>query len=178
MNYLDIFGLLHTFANLLYALGFFSELIVLIFVIFFIYENSTDLAFYLVGIVLNGFLNRVLKPIFQDPRPTKPIKFLDSEEFPKKIDYTKNSNYYGMPSGHSQNVAYSLAYLYWTIPETFMIRIWAILFGIMTVFERWWFRNHTLMQLAVGVLVGTGFAYLTTYIRNEWKKTKLQPLPK
>lgn len=172
MNLANILELIRTFINLLYAVGFFSELIVLIIVIYLIYPQTTDLVFFLVGIILNSISNRILKPLFRSLRPKNPVKFLHSEEFPKKIDYTKNNNYYGMPSGHSQNVAYSLTYLYLTIPESPMIKLFSIIIGLLTIFERWWFRNHTILQLIVGVFIGGLFAYLTVLIRKKWRTYK------
>jgi membrane-associated phospholipid phosphatase len=167
MNYLDIFSLISTFVQLLYALGFFSELLILILVIYLLYDRTFELLFFLVGVTLNNILNRILKPILKDPRPSSPIKFLHSEKFPKKLEYTKNSNYYGMPSGHAQNVAYSLAYLYWTIQESNLLKLFSLLIGGLTVFERWWFRNHTLLQLAVGIMVGIILARITISLRNR-----------
>lgn len=167
MNYLDIISLISTFVQLLYALGFFSEFLVLILIIYLLYDQTTNLLFFLVGISFNGLINRILKPIFKDPRPSSPIKFLHSEKFPQKIEYSKNSNYYGMPSGHSQNVAYSLAYLYWTIPESNIMKLASLLIGALTVFERWWFRNHTLLQLGVGIMVGLILARFTIWLRGR-----------
>lgn len=170
MNYLDIFSIINTFVQLLYALGFFSEILVFILVVFLIHKNTYDLIFFLVGVSLNGLMNRILKPVFKDPRPPSPIKFLNSEKFPKKLEYTKNSNYYGMPSGHAQNVTFSLTYLYWTICESKLLKMASLIIGVLTVFERWWFRNHTLLQLCVGIIVGIIFARFIIWLRDRYQK--------
>jgi membrane-associated phospholipid phosphatase len=168
MNYLDFGTIFTRFVELLYALGFFSELLVLILVVFLISTNTNALLYFFIGSSINSLSNRLLKPFFKDPRPTGPIKFLNSETFPKKVEYTKNSNYYGMPSGHSQNVAFSLAYLYWTIRESNMLKMVSVLIGALTVFERWWFRNHTIVQLAVGIAVGIIMAGFTVWLRERF----------
>ena len=167
MNYLDFASLFHNIIQLLYALGFFSELLVFILVIYLIYPDRLNLTTFLVGLSANSLINRLLKPAFRDPRPSDPIKFLESERFPKKLEYTKNSNYYGMPSGHSQNVAFSLAYLYWTIRESDSVKLTSIVLGSLTVFERWWFRNHTIAQLVTGVIVGILLARFTLWLRDR-----------
>lgn len=171
MNYLDVAALFKTSIQMLYALGFFSEMIIVILCIYLLYDRgTTDLLFFLVGILGSSVANRLLKPLFKDPRPARPIKFLESEEFPRKIDYTKNTNFYGMPSGHSQQVAFCLAYLYWVLPyESAQLRYGTLAIGAAMMFERWWFRNHTAMQLMVGLLVGVAFAYLVVLVRNHWE---------
>lgn len=167
MNYLDVLSLFQTTINFLYALGFFSEMIIVIVSIYVLYGSNVDFAFFLIGVLGSSITNRLLKPIFQDPRPNRPIKFLESEEFPKKIDYTKNTNFYGMPSGHAQQVAYCLTYLYLTIDESPLFQFGTTFIGAAMLFERWWFRNHTVAQLLAGLLVGILFANFVIYLRDD-----------
>jgi membrane-associated phospholipid phosphatase len=171
MNYLDFAALFQTTVQMLYALGFFSEMIIVILCVYLFYNNGVDLFFFLAGIFGSSVANRLLKPLFKNPRPSRPIKFLESEELPRKIDYTKNTNFYGMPSGHSQQVAYCLTYLYLVLPdESWQLRYGTLAIGAAMMFERWWFRNHTAAQLMVGLLVGIAFGYLVVFARNKWKK--------
>jgi membrane-associated phospholipid phosphatase len=147
--------------NFLYALGFFSEIVMIILVSCLIYRNPVYLLFYIIGINVNSFINRFLKPLLKDKRPNDPIKFLNSEHF------IKNSNAYGMPSGHSQSVFFSIVYLFLSINQIFPWVLVAVIIGILTIFERWYFHNHTIPQLIVGAILGCLIAYLTILVRNE-----------
>jgi len=165
MDFISEFGVaIQTFISFLYAIGFFSEIILIIIVSVLIHSYLTDFIVYLVAIVINGFLNRFLKKMIKGIRPNNPIKFLDSEEF-------KNKKAYGMPSGHSQNVFFSIVYLILTIYENISLYLpWifiCILIGILTLWERWIFHNHTISQLIVGAIIGSLFAYSVVYLRDN-----------
>jgi len=139
------------FSEFFYSLGFFGELILALLSTGLLWDRTADLLVYYIGLILNQGLNRILKPLLKSPRPSDPIKFLASEHF------MKNSNAYGMPSGHSQSVFYSLTYLYMTIGGKW---IWfAAFIGVATLIERWIYHNHTLAQLFGGAVLGAGFAY-------------------
>ena len=149
-----------------YAIGFFSELIITIIVVFLLHSHVYILMFYLIGFVFSVYLNRWMKGQVKDPRPDHPIKFLASESFTKA---KPSDNFYGMPSGHSQQILYSIVYLYGTlrevckfsvpsVPCTFedsWIWIWiCVAIGCFMILERWLFRNHTVSHLLVGAVVG------------------------
>jgi len=137
-----------------YAIGFFSELILAILVLYVLYERSLSFfpdAVYLVGFVASVYLNRGLKEWLRGRRPARPVKFLAAENFGTAAEM---QNAYGMPSGHAQQVAYSLVYLYATTGEWMPWTAIGTVIGALMVWERWQFRNHTLGQLAVGLLVG------------------------
>lgn len=165
MYFISEFGVaIKTFISFLYAIGFFSEIILIIIVSVIIHSHFTDFIVYLVAVVINGFINRILKRIIKGIRPKNPIKFLDSEKF-------NNKKAYGMPSGHSQSVFFSIVYLILTIYENINLYLpWiltCILIGILTLWERWIFHNHTVSQLLVGAIIGSLFAYLVVYLRDN-----------
>ena len=153
--------LLYKVNNFLYALGYFSEFIMVIFVCWIIHTNSKNLLFYIIGINISWIINRLLKPLIKDKRPSDPIKFLNSEHF------VKNNTTYGMPSGHSQNVFFSLAYLYLTTKQLYPWTFVGLIIGILTIFERWYFHNHTIHQLIVGAILGSVLAYLIIFVKNK-----------
>jgi len=133
-----------------YAIGFFSELIITIIVVFLLHSHVYILMFYLIGFVFSVYLNRWMKGQVRDPRPDHPIKFLASESFTKA---KPTDNFYGMPSGHSQQILYSIVYLYGTLRE---MNIWlwiCVAIGFFMILSRWLFRNHTVLQLFVGAVV-------------------------
>lgn len=147
----------------LFAVGYFSEILMVLISVLLFYGRQLDLVVYIVGAAVNVFLNKVvLKPLIKQPRPPKPIKFLHSENF------TYNHATYGMPSGHSQFVFYSIAYLYLTLNEMSPWLIFASAIGAATIYERWAYRNHTLEQLIAGAFVGIALAYGIVWTRDEY----------
>jgi membrane-associated phospholipid phosphatase len=152
---------LNMMINLLFALGYFSEFIMLIIVIFVMYPNLLDMIFYLFFLVINGLLNVTLKSIIKQPRPEEYTKFLYSEHRSRKHPA------YGMPSGHSQNVFYSITYLYLTAKDWIEWLPVGLLMATLMVIERYIFHNHTLLQLFAGALLGIIFGFLVVYIRNK-----------
>jgi len=152
------------FTEFFNSLGFFGELILLCVVSFVLYSNIADLLVFYIGLVANSFLNQTLKLWIKNPRPTGPIKFLADETV------MRGSNSYGMPSGHSQNVFYSLTYLYFTVQQWNVWTILSFIIGLITIYERWTHRNHTLTQLLCGAALGFAFAFFVIYVRRQFEK--------
>lgn len=156
--------LLSKIVEFIYSLGFFGELILVLIVSANIYGSYSDLLIFYIGLILNSLFNQTLKPWIRSPRPSGPIKFLAHEKL------MKDSNQYGFPSGHSQNVFYALTYLYLTIYKFYPWTFVGFLIGLTTIYERWAFRNHTVSQLLGGAVVGTAFAYAVVLLREEIEK--------
>ena len=140
--------------DFLFGIGYFSEIILALVVIYVLQKNAIDVLFYVVFFLFSGYLNTLLKNYVKQPRPSAPKKFLYSEHF------SRAETVYGMPSGHSQNVFFSLTYLYLTVKDSiYWIQIGLVLAALM-VYERWTYHNHTFLQLiagaAFGVLLGIG----------------------
>ena len=144
----------HEMTQFGYALGFFSELIITIIVLYVLSTQFYHHTVYLVGFVVSVYFNRWLKAQLRDRRPDHPIKFLASETFKT----SKTQNFYGMPSGHSQQVAYSIAYLYACMGHWNAWLTLCTVVGALMLVERWMFRNHTVPQLFVGAWVGVAMA--------------------
>jgi len=144
-----------------FSLGFFGELILFLIVSINLYKNVPYLVVYYVGFVINTLLNQSLKTMIKSPRPVGFIKFLADEKV------MKGSNSYGLPSGHTQNVFYSLIYLYLTGVGIYPWLGIGVIISMITIIERWEYHNHTLTQLLAGSVVGGFFAYLITTLRNE-----------
>jgi len=154
-----ILELAKKYGDFFYAVGFFSEIIMFALVIGLIYTNYLDTILFIVVFFLNILLNRFLKSTIKDPRPEDVKKFLYSEYISKKHVA------YGMPSGHSQNVFYSIVYLYLSNPNYQWLYL-TMTIGILTLYERWKFHNHTINQLIVGMILGSSIAYLVVHFRE------------
>ena len=156
--------LLVKFTEFFNSLGFFGVLILLSIVSFALYSDIANLLVFYIGLIINSFINQTLKLWIKNPRPTSPIKFLADEKI------MEGSNSYGLPSGHSQNVFYSLTYLYLTVQQFNSWILLSFIIGLITIYERWSHRNHTLLQLLSGALFGCMFAFFVIYMRSQFEK--------
>jgi membrane-associated phospholipid phosphatase len=108
-----------------------------------------------IGWFLNSKLNKFLKNWIREPRPTS-LHNLGSLDNIK--DY-HGAEVYGMPSGHSQSMFFSLFYLYLVKKSNVLLWITLFLAGL-TLYQRWIYGRHTTEQLLVGSCIGVGFATL------------------
>ena len=92
--------------------------------------------------------------MYKEPRPMNGVEL----ETVNIFNLGGIKDVYGMPSGHAQSVAFSLAYLYFVQEKLYITLFHSCILGL-TIFQRWNYRKHTLVQLAVGVLVGIIFGF-------------------
>jgi len=151
-----------TITAFLFSLGFFSEIFLIILVIALIHRQSIDLIIYLLFLWINGHTNRWLKDLIQQRRPTNPVKFLASEHFDKK------KVAFGMPSGHSQNVFFSVTYLFLFFGSMNRWIYLALFIALLMLIERWCFHNHTVAQLVMGATIGSGIAWIAYEVKKYW----------
>jgi len=151
---------LHKLSDFIFALGYFSEIIIVIIVIYLLQKDLINVLIYIIFFLLDGYINTILKGIIREPRPPDYVKYLYSEHT------SRVKTIYGMPSGHSQNVFFSLTYLFLTAKEpVYWIQICLGLSALMA-YERWTFHNHTLLQLFAGAIVGIIFGWGAVYFRD------------
>jgi membrane-associated phospholipid phosphatase len=136
--------IIHVAGNIPFFMGFLS-----IGLLIFLQEIHL-LLFYVGGFIANELLNRVLKPIIQDPRP-KPISSTDI---------------YGMPSGHSQLAVYSLVFMTLVLREKhygYYDAIILLFLGltVATMAQRVMIEVHSLEQVVIGGLLGGVLGYIT-----------------
>lgn len=126
--------------------------------------NHKMLIYYICGFFVNIILNLILKIIIKDPRPS-----LDKSKFLLAL---RNSNLIkinmlGMPSGHAQSVLYSSSFIF------FVLQKWVpfyLFISIVTIFQRVKFNYHTILQVIIGSIIGSFFAYLVFYLaKNKLK---------
>ena len=141
--------LLDKYIDFLYGIGFFSEFIMPLIVLYLLYGQWFSISIFLFGYLCNSLCNIVLKGFIHDRRPLKPIAFLADETITKS-----GAKYYGMPSGHSQNVFYCIAYLYSSLPKQIDWVLLSFIIGLLTIWERYIFHNHTIRQLIIGAILG------------------------
>lgn len=150
INLKDIFS---NYIDFIYGIGYFGEYIVFIITILLIFNHKLYLIIYVIMFVLNKTINEYLKGYFKQSRPNNPTKFLESDKFSKKK--------FGMPSGHSQLVFFSIMYSYLVTQKVMPWVLILLIIGCIVIYERYIFKNHTINQLISGALIGSAIAYLT-----------------
>jgi hypothetical protein len=148
----------HDVIDFIYAIGFFGELLCLLLSCFILLGHPMYLILYIIFFGLESFINKVFKGYIKQLRPSNPVKFLDNESF------SKTKVVFGMPSGHTQSTFFSLTFIYLVLHK---INIWVILLfvvNMITFYQRYVFKNHTLQQLTMGAIIGVIFGYITYYL--------------
>jgi membrane-associated phospholipid phosphatase len=142
-------------------------------------NKRTFFDFYLFGIIANMFLNPWLKIIIKQPRPS-----VDQKTFDLAMKHMKNTNYLnlisydsvlGMPSGHSQSVFFTTAFMYFVFRNQYPNLIaFYLLITIITIVQRVYYKFHTVNQIIVGGLIGILFSYLIYDIASKKQKGSLK----
>ena len=131
------------------------------------------LFFYILGMFINIMINFALKVWIQDPRPKEDIKL-----FELGVKHGKRSTFdqYGMPSGHSQSVGFSLAYILLALQNTH-ITLFYLSISLITLMQRFEYKNHTFPQIIVGFFLGLFLGYLCFQIAKKMTKGKINGKP-
>jgi len=103
---------------------------------------------YLVFTGINYILNGLLKTTFKEVRPSGGIPLYDGEE-----EKYKNEHKYGMPSDHAQLVFFALTYIY-LVKHSIYTLILELSIALLTCFQRWKYRRHTIEQIVIGSIIG------------------------
>ena len=119
---------------------------------------------FLICILINHYLNRILKSTIREPRPGQP-KPNDSEKI--MIDLVGNIDKYGMPSYHAQSVFFSTTFLYLVQKNPSML-FSELVICIITLYQRFKYKMHDVRQLAVGSFIGISFAFLCFTLTNQY----------
>jgi membrane-associated phospholipid phosphatase len=108
-------------------------------------------------LIFSSLLNAVLKEMICAPRPSGEIALFGTP---------RDRDFYGMPSGHAQMVAFVTAFFIKNTLDTISPSVFGamvvgfVAISILTVIQRYVFRAHSLEQLAVGLVVGGGVGWL------------------
>ena len=108
---------------------------------------------FIIGSFLNYSLNNEIKMMIKEPRPKNPLPFIDDQ-------LIKGPQIYGMPSGHAQSIIFSIVYLYLVRGSMFWLYVGLFLF-IITLYQRWVSKRHSIQQLIIGSIVGSTFGYMS-----------------
>lgn len=137
------------------VLGFYGPIIIAVIVSIVLRTRPKYIFLYIIFLLFNNELNKIFKLVFRENRPENPIPFLQIEKY-------QGVQAYGMPSGHAQSVSYSCVFMYMLTGLSYWLYIAAFI-AILTCFQRWKYRRHSIEQIIVGILFGIIVAYSVIY---------------
>ena len=144
-------------------IGMLAPAILFILSIFLLRNMKTYLRFFVFGFILNNILIVILKLAIKEPRPTEEQKAIEIGIVNgARISFDK----FGMPSGHAQNCSFCLAFITMVLNNPYISGLYAII-TFNSLFQRYLYNNHTILQLIVGTIVGTTFGYIMYTIANK-----------
>jgi membrane-associated phospholipid phosphatase len=144
-------------------IGLFAPIILFFLSLFLLRNNKKYLYFFFYGFILNNILNIILKVAIKEPRPTTERKVIEigiANE--ARISFDK----FGMPSGHAQNCAYCLVFITMVLNDPFITAFYIVI-TFNTLFQRYLYNNHTILQLVIGSFIGLFFGYTIYTIANK-----------
>lgn len=154
-------------------IGYLGPIILFIFSIFLLKNKSTLLSTYIFGTILSIIINSLLKYIIKQPRPDEDLSIYNASiAHGKRISYDK----YGMPSGHATGVFYSTAFIFFALKQPY-ISLFYLIISINTAYQRVKYKNHTILQVIVGSIIGAFTGYIA-YIYATKKLVGLLKLKK
>ena len=138
-------------------IGVCAYVILFLLTIFLLQNKIKYLQVFVVGFILNYMLNAILKYAIREPRPSRDPDNWERAGFEK----------YGMPSGHAQKTGFCLSYITLVLNNPLITGIYLVITAI-SLYQRYKYFNHTVLQLAVGVIIGMLAGYLAYHIGNKW----------
>ena len=143
-------------------IGFYGPTINFIIGFISLLKQPKYLSGYLVFTGINSILNGILKMTFKEARPSGRILLYEGED-----ELYKNASMYGMPSGHGQSVFFALTYVY-LVKHSLYTFILELSIALLTCYQRWKYRRHTISQIIVGSLIGILFGGLSFSLTKKY----------
>lgn len=143
-------------------IGFYGPTINFIIGFISLLKQPKYLSGYLVFTSMNYILNGILKMTFKEARPSGRILLYEGED-----ELYKNASEYGMPSGHAQSVFFALTYVY-LVKHSLYTFILELSVALLTCYQRWKYRRHTISQILVGTLLGVLFGGLSFSLTKKY----------
>jgi membrane-associated phospholipid phosphatase len=138
-------------------IGFFGPMILFALTIIMLWGRFKYINVYLIFILFNTVLNKILKNTIKSSRPGK----LNENTVYKTHENESGADKFGMPSGHAQSVSFSTLYVY-LVTKSKNLLIVSSFISALTLIQRYRSKRHSMNQLLVGVIVGSCVAY-TSY---------------
>lgn len=144
-------------------IGLYAPLILFLLSIFLLRNMTQYLSFFVSGFILNNILNAFLKWSIKEPRPNDEQRAIEIGIVNgARIGFDK----FGMPSGHAQNCGYCLTFITLALNRPTVTALYAVI-SVASLAQRYLYRNHTALQLLVGLLVGISVGYFTIWLTHR-----------
>ena len=141
-------------------IGLYAPIILFLLSLFLLRNMKTYLRFFVYGFILNNILNILLKLAIKEPRPSTDQKAIEIGVINgARIGFDN----FGMPSGHAQNCGYCFTFITMAINNPFITALYSII-SVISLFQRYLYNNHNILQLIIGFIIGSGFGILTYQI--------------
>jgi membrane-associated phospholipid phosphatase len=145
-------------------IGLYAPFILFVLSLFLLRNMKIYLSVFVLGFILNNILNIILKLAIKEPRPLKDEKAIEIGVVNGvRIGFDK----FGMPSGHAQNCGYCITFITMSLNNPFITTLYSLI-SLISLFQRYLYNNHTILQLTTGFIVGGGFGYLTYLIGHKY----------
>jgi membrane-associated phospholipid phosphatase len=151
-------------------IGLYAPRILAIFSLFILRNKLNYLTIYSAGYLFNFILNILLKLALKEPRPKKTKRTL---EIAIANDYEYEYEKFGMPSGHAQACAFSLAFITLVFNDPLITSVYLIV-TCLTFFQRFKYLDHSVLQLIIGFCVGISIGYMFYLIGNKYIKGNIK----
>ena len=155
--------------------GSMGPLILIILSMHLLWDKSTLFFYYIIGVFIDAILNLILKGLIQQPRPSEDHKTFNLALTHGKRFIFKNGlphDIFGMPSGHTQSIIFSTVFMYLSLRKTNWLCVYLII-SALTMMQRVVYNYHTIFQVFIGALVGTGFGYLIYFLARDKIKGRI-----
>lgn len=149
--------------TILDLIGYSAPGIMLVVSIIILRNKRNYLYYFIIGYILTGILNALLKFIIKEPRPGNDWEIL-------KIGITHEKRFsfdkFGMPSGHAQHCGYILSFTAFVLNDPFITGVYSIL-TLICMYQRYLYENHHIKQVIIGVFVGLFTGYLIYLVATK-----------
>ena len=138
-------------------IGEFAPIIIMLYSVYLLSSKINLLLYYIYGTIANTILNVVIKNITQQPRPLDdPTLFNIALKNGHNYMFKNNipTDLFGMPSGHAENLFFSLFFISFALKAQNISLIICII-TLISCIQRYNYNYHSLFQLFVGSIIGS-----------------------
>jgi len=158
-------------------IGLYAPRILALISLFLLRNKFNYLTIYAAGYCFSFILNVLLKLLLKEPRPKKTKRVLEiaiASDY--GVDYEYEYEKFGMPSGHAQSCAYSLAFITLVLNDPLISSIYLFITGL-ALLQRYKYLDHSILQLVAGFIVGVSTGYMFYFIGNRYIKGNIKMRP-
>ena len=139
-------------------IGYYGPLLLGITTLILLRSRPTWLVSYIFGYTLNILSILILKLFFRHPRPNQDLSQFYAKENKGFVQYSA----YGMPSGHAQSIIFSTVYIFFAT-KNLWLTLFYIIISCITVYHRLKYNSHNVLQICVGLLLGSFMSWITYF---------------